>query len=64
MRKRTEHIVFVWSLIVYMTVISVISGKIEPLIQTLQLLIYMAVVAYILSLCNKEVKKVFRRIIK
>ena len=64
MHKRTELLLFIWTLIVFLTIVSLIVGKIEPLIQILQWLISVAGVAYVLHLCDKEVKKIFKRIKK
>ena len=55
---------FVWTLIVFMTALSIVTGKIEYVLQTLEYLIIIAGVAFILHLCDEDVKKIIKKILQ
>jgi hypothetical protein len=47
-----------------MTVLSFIAGKMEYVLQTLEYLIIVAGVAFILHLCDEDVKKIIKKILQ
>jgi hypothetical protein len=64
MKKEKKLWSFIWSLITFMTVLSFIAGKMEYVLQTLEYLIIVAGVAFILHLCDEDVKKIIKKILQ
>lgn len=64
MNKEKKLWSFIWSLIAFMTALSFIAGKIEYVLQTVEYLIIVAGVAFILHLCDEDVKKIVKRILQ
>lgn len=64
MNKEKKLWSFIWSLIAFMTVLSFIAGKIEYVLQTVGYLIIVAGIAFILHLCDEDVKKIVKKILQ
>lgn len=64
MKKEKKLWSFIWSLITFMTVLSFVAGKMEYVLQTLEYLIIVAGVAFILHLCDEDVKKIVKQILQ
>ncbi len=64
MNKEQKLLLFLWSLIAFMTALSFVhaSGENDLVLQTLEYLILATGVAYVLHLCDEDVKEIVERI--
>jgi len=64
MNKEKKLWYFIWSLIIFMTALSFVADKIEYVLETIRYLVVVAGVAFILHLCNEDVKKIIKKVLK